>query len=72
MLALISGGASALLTLPVDTLGLAQKQALNQALLASGASTRPDKMLAAISAPTVIVPSSTRNTPHTTVAIETA
>jgi len=34
---LVSGGASALLTLPVDALGLAQKQALNQALLASGA-----------------------------------
>ena len=38
VLCLISGGASALLTLPVDALGLAQKQALNQALLASGAS----------------------------------
>ena len=38
VLCLVSGGASALLTLPVDALGLAQKQALNQALLASGAS----------------------------------
>ena len=38
VLCLISGGASALLTLPVEVLGLAQKQALNQALLASGAS----------------------------------
>ena len=38
VLFLVSGGASALLTLPVDLLTLAQKQALNQALLASGAS----------------------------------
>ena len=38
VLCLISGGASALLALPVDALGLAQKQALNQTLLASGAS----------------------------------
>ena len=38
VLCLVSGGASALLTLPVDLLTLAQKQALNQALLASGAS----------------------------------
>jgi hydroxypyruvate reductase len=38
VLCLMSGGASALLTLPVELLTLAQKQALNQALLASGAS----------------------------------
>ncbi len=38
VLCLVSGGASALLTLPVDLLTLPQKQALNQALLASGAS----------------------------------
>lgn len=38
VLCLVSGGASALLTLPVDLLTLAQKQALNQALLGSGAS----------------------------------
>jgi len=38
VLCLVSGGASALLTLPIEALTLAQKQALNQALLASGAS----------------------------------
>ena len=38
VLCLISGGASALLTLPVDGLTLARKQDLNKALLASGAS----------------------------------
>ena len=37
VLALISGGASALLVAPVEGLGLAEKQAVNQALLASGA-----------------------------------
>ena len=38
VLCLISGGASALLTLPADLLTLAQKQDVNQALLDSGAS----------------------------------
>ena len=38
VLCLVSGGASALLTLPVELLTLGEKQALNQALLASGAS----------------------------------
>ena len=38
VLCLMSGGASSLLTLPVPAMTLAQKQALNQALLASGAS----------------------------------
>jgi glycerate 2-kinase len=38
VLCLISGGASALLTLPADPLTLAQKQNVNQALLDSGAS----------------------------------
>ena len=38
VLCLISGGASALLTLPANLLTLAQKQAVNQALLNSGAS----------------------------------
>ncbi|MCY1667014.1 glycerate kinase type-2 family protein [Rhizobium sp. SL86] len=37
VLALISGGASALLTQPVEGVSLAEKQAVNQALLASGA-----------------------------------
>jgi hydroxypyruvate reductase len=37
VLALISGGASALLVQPVDGVTLAEKQAVNQALLASGA-----------------------------------
>ena len=37
VLALISGGASALLCAPAGEIGLAQKQAINQALLASGA-----------------------------------
>ncbi len=37
MLCLISGGGSALLTLPAEGLGLADKQAVNRALLASGA-----------------------------------
>ena len=37
VIALISGGGSALLTLPAEGLTLADKQALNQALLASGA-----------------------------------
>lgn len=37
VLALISGGASALLTAPVSGVSLAEKQAVNQALLASGA-----------------------------------
>jgi len=37
VLALISGGASALLTAPADGISLAEKQALNAALLASGA-----------------------------------
>ena len=37
MLALISGGGSALLTLPADGLSLADKQAVNSALLESGA-----------------------------------
>ena len=37
VIALISGGGSALLTLPAQGLTLADKQALNQALLASGA-----------------------------------
>ncbi len=37
VLCLISGGGSALLTLPMDGLDLAQKQAVNKALLASGA-----------------------------------
>lgn len=37
VLALISGGGSALLTLPVDGITLADKQAVNAALLASGA-----------------------------------
>jgi hydroxypyruvate reductase len=37
VLALMSGGASALLTLPADGLTLADKQAVNRALLASGA-----------------------------------
>jgi len=37
VLALISGGASALLVAPVDGVSLAQKQAVNAALLASGA-----------------------------------
>ncbi|MHA1567944.1 MAG: DUF4147 domain-containing protein, partial [Alphaproteobacteria bacterium] len=37
VLCLISGGGSALLTLPADGLTLADKQAVNQALLASGA-----------------------------------
>jgi glycerate 2-kinase len=37
VLALISGGASALLTLPLDGLSLTDKQALNRALLVSGA-----------------------------------
>jgi len=38
VLCLVSGGASALLTLPIEALNLPQKQALNQALLSSGAS----------------------------------
>ncbi len=38
VLCLMSGGGSALLTLPVDGLTLAQKQGVNRALLASGAS----------------------------------
>ena len=38
VLCLISGGASALLTLPTDLMTLAQKQDVNQALLDSGAS----------------------------------
>ena len=38
VLCLISGGGSALLSLPVDGLDFAGKQAVNQALLASGAS----------------------------------
>ncbi len=38
VLCLISGGGSALLTLPMDGLDLAQKQDINKALLASGAS----------------------------------
>ena len=38
VLCLISGGGSALLTLPVDGMTLAQKQEVNKALLASGAS----------------------------------
>ena len=38
VLCLISGGGSALLTLPSDGLSLAEKQAINQALLKSGAS----------------------------------
>ena len=38
VLCLISGGGSALLTLPIDGLTLAQKQDVNKALLASGAS----------------------------------
>ncbi len=38
VVALISGGASALLTLPGEGLSLAEKQAVNRALLASGAS----------------------------------
>ncbi|MFO6431447.1 glycerate kinase [Erythrobacter sp. W302b] len=38
LIALISGGASALLTLPAAGITLAEKQALNRALLASGAS----------------------------------
>ena len=38
MVALISGGGSALLGLPADGLTLADKQAVNRALLASGAS----------------------------------
>ena len=38
VLCLISGGGSALLTLPTDGLTLAQKQEVNKALLASGAS----------------------------------
>ncbi len=38
VLCLISGGGSSLLTLPAQGLSLADKQALNQALLASGAS----------------------------------
>ncbi len=37
VLALISGGASALLVQPVPGVSLAEKQAVNQALLASGA-----------------------------------
>ncbi len=37
VLALISGGASALLVAPIDGVSLAQKQAVNAALLASGA-----------------------------------
>jgi hydroxypyruvate reductase len=37
VLCLISGGGSSLLTLPADGLSLAEKQAINQALLASGA-----------------------------------
>lgn len=37
VLALISGGASALLTAPAGDISLAEKQAVNQALLASGA-----------------------------------
>ena len=37
VLCLISGGGSALLTLPADGLSLADKQAINRALLASGA-----------------------------------
>ena len=37
VLCLISGGGSALLALPADGLGLADKQAVNRALLASGA-----------------------------------
>ena len=37
MLCLISGGASALLALPADGLSLEDKQAVNRALLASGA-----------------------------------
>ena len=37
VLCLISGGGSALLTLPADALSLAEKQRINQALLASGA-----------------------------------
>ncbi|MEO8856537.1 MAG: glycerate kinase [Burkholderiaceae bacterium] len=38
VICLMSGGASALLTLPVDGLSLEQKQGVNQSLLASGAS----------------------------------
>ena len=37
VLCLISGGASALLALPADGLALEDKQAVNRALLASGA-----------------------------------
>jgi len=37
VIALISGGASALMTLPAGAITLAEKQAINQALLASGA-----------------------------------
>jgi glycerate-2-kinase len=37
VIALISGGASALMTLPAGDITLAEKQAINQALLASGA-----------------------------------
>jgi len=37
VLALVSGGASALLTAPAGTINLEEKQAVNQALLASGA-----------------------------------
>jgi hydroxypyruvate reductase len=37
VLCLISGGGSALLTLPAEGLSLAEKQAINQALLKSGA-----------------------------------
>jgi glycerate-2-kinase len=37
VIALISGGGSALMTLPADGITLAEKQAINQALLASGA-----------------------------------
>ncbi|WP_421778997.1 glycerate kinase type-2 family protein [Hoeflea sp.] len=40
VLALISGGASALLTAPVEGVGFAEKQAVNSALLASGAPIR--------------------------------
>jgi hydroxypyruvate reductase len=38
VIALVSGGGSALLPLPIDGLNLADKQAINRALLASGAS----------------------------------
>src|SRR5690606_21943813 len=38
VLCLLSGGGSALLSLPIEGLELAHKQALNRALLASGAS----------------------------------